>query len=617
MRWLETRKVPVLFAVATLLPIAALCWLGIHALKQDRDLERQRRREGLEVAAGRVALDIEQDLQQIEAKLAEGNGIRFLSTGIVAPTDEPLVFRPDIPSVSVLVSDQLVTAVRIEDRNPSSAIVEYERIANTHSDPDRGEALVALGGLLRRQRRFDEALRAYDQLAALGALPVAGGQPASLVAIQGRGKTFLESGDQTRLRAEAASFARALSRGGWLIDRASYELYQREMIEPWGGPAADTAAAQRAEGVTALWDSWRRGELAPRGRRFVGGRTTSTLGVWVAATDGPVVAVLTPSQLAQRWRRSWDDRSLVVAIARPDGEPVFGTVVDGVALSATETGLPFVLTAAMASSDRAGNDLIRQRVLIGGVVLACVLMVAASYGLYRITTRELLLARQQSDFVAAVSHEFRTPLTSMRHLLDLLIARGVRDEDRKAHYYTLLAGETERLQRMVETLLSFGRVDAGAHVWKLEPLKVSDFVSHVAEAFRQELGKRPLVLDLLDALPSIRGDREALSRALWNLLENAAKYSAGESAIRLFARQEGATVVIGVEDHGIGIPVAEQRRVFQKFVRGDEAKRAGIRGVGVGLALVQRIAEAHGGNVRLTSEVGVGSTFMLVLPVAA
>jgi len=613
-RWFETRKLSVLFAAATLLPIAVLCWLGIRTLEQDRDAERQRRRERLEVAAGRVALDIEQDLQRIEAGLADGDGIRFLPAGIVAPEDEPLVFRPDVPSVSVLISEQLIAAARLEDRNLSSAIAAYERIASSRSDRDRGEALVALGALYRRQGRVDDALRAYDELARLNALPVAGGQPAVLVAIQGRGKTFRESGDETRLREEAVTFARALSRGGWLIDRASFELYQREMVEPWGGPGADPTAVQRAEAVGEIWNLWRRGELATRGRRFVSVGDMSSLAVWAAGTEGPVLAVLSASQLNERWRPAWRNRGLDVAIARPDGERVFGTVIDGVELSATETRLPFVLAAASSSSAPAGDDVIRRRVVIGGVVLACVLMAAASYGLYRITTRELLLARQQSDFVAAVSHEFRTPLTSMRHLLDLLMSRGVRDEERKSHYYGLLAGETDRLQRMVETLLSFGRVDAGAHVWKLEPLDVAGFVAEVCAGFRNELGARTLVTEVDDQLPAIRGDREALARALWNLLENAAKYSPVGSPVRVFAQRNGATVVIGVEDRGIGIPVNEQQRVFQKFVRGDEAKRAGIRGVGVGLALVKRIAEAHGGSVRLTSEVGSGSTFTLELP---
>jgi signal transduction histidine kinase len=613
--WLETRKLPALFAVATLLPVAALCWLGVRTLEQDGDLERQRRRERLEVAAVRVALDIEQDLQRIEAALADG-GIRFLPARIETPDKAPLLFRPDVPSVSVLWSTQLAAAAQLEDRDPSQAIKTYERIAAAPGDPDRGEAFVALGALLRRQRRFDEALRAYSELETLGTLAVAGGQPAALVAKQGRAKTFLESGDKGRLRDEAVAFARALSRGGWLIDRASFELYQHEMIEPWGGPAADAHAVQRADAVAELWHLWRRGELEPRGRRFVGSETPA-LAIWLGVPAAPVVTVLGTDDLTTRWRSIWEPHGLTVAVARTDGRPVFGAAGAGaLTLSPGDTRLPFMLSAAGRSSALDDEDMFRRRILIGGIALACLLMIAASYGLYRVTTRELLLARQQSDFVAAVSHEFRTPLTSMRHLLDLLIGRGITEEGRKAHYYNLLAGETERLQRMVETLLSFGRMDAAAHVWKLEPLEVTGFVHSVAEDFLREIAPRPMQVEVDAGLPAIRGDREALARALWNLLENAAKYSPGESPIRLFAQRTGSTVVIGVQDHGIGIPVAEQQRVFQKFVRGDDAKRAGIRGVGVGLALVRRVAEAHGGTVGLTSAVGAGSTFTLVLPVA-
>jgi signal transduction histidine kinase len=613
--WLETRKLRTLFTAATLVPIAVLCWLGIRTVDQDRELESQRRRERLEVAAGRVALDIEQDLQRIEERLADGDGIRFLPGAIETPDNVRLLFRPEAPSVSVSWSAQLAAAALQEDRNTTEAIRIYERIAAASADPDRGEALVALGALLRRQRRFDEALRAYTELETLGPSPVAGGQPAALVAKQGRAKAFLESGDTVRLRNEAIAFAHALDGGAWLIDRASFELYQHEMIEPWGGPAADPGAVQRADAVATLWRQWRRGELEPRGRRFIGS-DAGTLAIWIGGPASPVVTVLSADALRARWRSIWESKALTVAVAETDGRPVFGTVAEGLTLSPGDTRLPFVLAVGSRSPARADEGRSRRRVVIGGIALACLLMIAAAYGLYRVTTRELLLARQQSDFVAAVSHEFRTPLTSMRHLLDLLIGRGITDEGRKAHYYNLLAGETERLQRMVETLLSFGRMDASAHVWKLESLEVTGLVQSVADDFHTEIAPRQMHVELDAGLPAIRGDREALARALWNLLENAAKYSPGQSPIRLFARRTGSTVVIGVQDHGIGIPVAEQQRVFQKFVRGDDATRAGIRGVGVGLALVKRVAEAHGGTVGLTSAVGAGSTFTLVLPVA-
>ena len=123
---------------------------------------------------------------------------------------------------------------------------------------------------------------------------------------------------------------------------------------------------------------------------------------------------------------------ITVAVSRPDGQPIFGVATDGAHVVPGTTRLPFMLSVN-GSSAAMDADLFRRRVVIGGIALACLLMVAASYGLYRVTTRELLLARQQSDFVAAVSHEFRTPLTSMRHLLDLLMRRGVTDEGRKYH----------------------------------------------------------------------------------------------------------------------------------------------------------------------------------------
>ena len=248
--------------------------------------------------------------------------------------------------------------------------------------------------------------------------------------------------------------------------------------------------------------------------------------------------------------------------------------------------------------------------------MAFVLMIAAAYGLYRTTVRQLALARQQTDFVSAVSHEFRTPLTSMRHLTDLLSRREVASEERRTHYYTLLAHETERLHRLVEGLLSFGRIDAGGYAWRLEPVDIGTMAAAVCADFQTEpRGRsREIVCDIEPELPAVRADSEALSRALWNLLDNASKYSAADAPISVSARRVGQVVHLAVGDRGIGIQPEEHGNVFQKFVRGAEAKRAGIAGVGIGLTLVSRIVEAHGGSVRVDSRPGLGSTFTLVLP---
>ncbi len=125
---------------------------------------------------------------------------------------------------------------------------------------------------------------------------------------------------------------------------------------------------------------------------------------------------------------------------------------------------------------------------------------------------------------------------------------------------------------------------------------------------------RQVHCDIEEGLPAIRADHEALSRALWNLLENAVKYSEAGTPIHIFATRQSESVLLGVRDERAGIPRAEQGQIFQKFVRGSKAKLSGVGGVELGLALVTHIVEAHGGSVRLESEPGRGSTFTLVLP---
>jgi signal transduction histidine kinase len=260
-----------------------------------------------------------------------------------------------------------------------------------------------------------------------------------------------------------------------------------------------------------------------------------------------------------------------------------------------------------------GSD---RRLVLGSLSLAFVLIVAAAYGLYRATSRELGLARQQREFVSAVSHEFRTPLTSMRHLTDLLATReGVTDE-RRAHYYSLLSHETQRLHRMVENLLSFGRIEARAYAWRLESVDIAALARLAVDDFRRDAAAsaRAVTCEIDDGLPAVRADSDALARAVRNLLENAAKYSEPGTPIDVFVRYAGGSVQVTVGDRGIGIAPEDRARIFDVFVRGTDATRSRTRGVGMGLALVKRIIEAHGGSVKVDSTPGQGSLFTLEIP---
>jgi two-component system phosphate regulon sensor histidine kinase PhoR len=239
-----------------------------------------------------------------------------------------------------------------------------------------------------------------------------------------------------------------------------------------------------------------------------------------------------------------------------------------------------------------------------------------AYFMTRAIRREAEVARLQSDFVAAVSHEFRSPLTTVRQLAELLDTGRLATEDRRRTYYRMISSEAARLQRLVETLLNFGRIEAGAARYHFADVETAALVRDVVrevDGHARELAARIEIAGPEEGA-LVRADETALGVALRNLIDNAIKYSPGEPVVRVEWAVEAGLVAIRVIDRGLGIPEKEQAAVFRKFVRGQSAARANVKGTGVGLAMVHGIVLAHHGRVRLESEVGRGSTFTILLP---
>jgi signal transduction histidine kinase len=245
-------------------------------------------------------------------------------------------------------------------------------------------------------------------------------------------------------------------------------------------------------------------------------------------------------------------------------------------------------------------------------------VLAGSYFIARAVSRELEVARLQSDFVAAVSHEFRTPLASLLQRSELLADGRVSGEQQRREYYYALLRASQRLHRLVEGLLDFGRMESGKREYRFELIETAELVQPVAEEFSREAAATGYTIEttIEQRIPALRGDREALGRALWNLLDNAVKYSPNCKTVWMEACSENGDVAIRIRDRGLGIAPAEQVQIFKKFVRAASARQAGVRGTGLGLAMVDRIAQAHGGHVAVESEPGGGSAFTLVLPAA-
>jgi signal transduction histidine kinase len=258
----------------------------------------------------------------------------------------------------------------------------------------------------------------------------------------------------------------------------------------------------------------------------------------------------------------------------------------------------------------------RQRYLLLGTAVMVLFLITGTYFIARAIRREMEVSRMQSDFVSGVSHEFRSPLTSIRQLSEILALGRIPNEDRRQVYYDTLVRETARLQRLVEALLNFGRMEAGARQYRFEDLDAGAVVRRVVDEFEVQVAGQGRHIETREsgARCRIEADPEAISVALRNLVDNALKYSPNHPTIWVEWGIEGQHVAIRVRDRGAGIALAERKAIFRKFVRGSAAASANVKGSGVGLAMVRHIVAAHGGEITVESQPGAGSTFTMLLP---
>jgi len=259
-------------------------------------------------------------------------------------------------------------------------------------------------------------------------------------------------------------------------------------------------------------------------------------------------------------------------------------------------------------------------VTLGVLILAfCGLLIGGSIWLVVSFKRAADLSQLQVDFLSKVSHEFKTPLTSIRMFVDTLAERRLTSEDQVARCVGLLRQETERLSGMIEQLLDFGRMEAGNMVYHRQRDAVTAVVEMAVRAFEplcMQDGVR-FEVDVAPDLPPILADRDALSAALFNLLHNAYKYGREPKWIRLECRRENGRVRLSVLDNGPGVPRRERRRIFERFYRIDDLLSRQVGGSGLGLAIVRHVAQAHGGRVSVVNRAAGGAVFSILLPAMA
>jgi len=568
--------------LTVLLPAIVLLLFGLQALEQDRlAVEHQIR--------VRLANTSELAARAIDQQLA--NWRQFSNDGVILSDQPP---RTEPPNASAYEVQEVAP---LPELDPALAAAEQMEL--------RGELENALA-LYRKAAdelprvRTQALLRQAVTYGKLGRPDLAASAYASVLRQPGEHLGVLSTDLIARFQlcvlghGDRPAFYRDLVAGRWRLDKARYHFYS-EAARSWvpeSDPARTVELGKLA--LAAAIESYQQ-----KRSRILDGH----LAFW--SDTGTLI--LPSDKLRQRLNESVAvDRDLRVQLADADAaRPPLSAMYP-----LRDRSIPWVVVASpMDPSALFSGANQRRSIYLALLLLTFLVLATGSYLTARTVSRELELVRLKSEFVSTVSHEFRTPVTAIRQLSELLDRGRVAEEEKRRQYYNLIYRESGRLARLVENLLDFSRIEEGRKRYHLEPLDSGEWLREVGTHF----ATGSIQLSLPSELPAVKGDRVALTSAVNNLLDNAVKYSPPGSPVVLEAEASGAELTIRVRDQGCGIRDEDRGRIFERFYRGSGEISKQVKGAGLGLSLVRSIVEAHDGRVDFDTHLGKGCEFRIRL----
>jgi signal transduction histidine kinase len=347
-------------------------------------------------------------------------------------------------------------------------------------------------------------------------------------------------------------------------------------------------------------------------------RPTALPGVWqFASTRGRVVTLHQTEALLARKRFGIAGQLLPADVSLdvlPPGKELERAVLSLPAGASLPGWRLALLLKDQRLFDVAAEQRIASYVWIGALVFATVIVLAALA--LRLVRRQVALTQLRNDLVANVTHELKTPLSSMRLLVDTLLNSQPLHEQTAREYLQLIAQENLRLSRLIDNFLTFSRMERNKYAFGFKEVPATAIVEGAIAAVRERFNTPGCQFEthIAPDLPSVVADADALVTAVINLLDNAYKYSGEEKQITLSASTENGSVRFAVKDNGIGLSPRDTKRIFKRFFQVDQRLSRTGGGCGLGLSIVKFIVTAHHGTVRVESQPGRGSTFTIALP---
>lgn len=558
--------------------------------------------------------------------------------------------------------------LEFQQNDAGAALAFYRQaLARVSGHQLKAELLNAIARVQKKLRRFPEAIKTYNQLIRdYSRVRIANGMPLGLTARVECGNLFLANNDSSRALQTFLEAYTHIVNGEWELEKSPYDFFSRQIAEA-------LAAILVRPNLPASWQAHHAAfrELQEKEKQQM--VITSRLLAFQQKAPPWLSEKIAQTTIAHRnaaQRFVFDTGGhvyLISLLKQPvksgaHADTIWGLLLEAnhikahVLREAVQAHLP-AASAGWIVRDKNGNVLAKSATALAGapvvkadfsekfppwslelyrreqasfealfssersiyfyvfVLIAGILIFGLILTL-RSVSHELEIAKLKSDFVSTISHEFKSPLTSIRQLAEMLQTGRVPSEPRRQQYYDVIVEQSERLSTLIDNVLDFSKIEEGRRVFEFERLDISGLVRELVFRIQHQVSHLGFQLQsrIPDHLPPVKADRLAIAHVVTNLLDNAIKYSGAAKRAEIRVAAEDGHLVIAVQDYGIGIEKDELKKIFERFYRGGDPHTRTVKGAGLGLTLVKQIVQAHHGTVEVKSELGGGSTFSIRLP---